>query len=454
MKTMNATRSRWMVPAVITAALLAFTANVARTPAGTVELGFTSPAAAQGASLKDVGEKFRQALFGGAKACRNEIKGLNVDSIKGVVGCLWKVLKNAAKEGVILLARVGWNTLADLLKTKGGPAAQKFLGNLVGKLTKFVPGLGGVAKAAVDALGTGTGMFADGVKACGVHITAISMPVLKKTLSCTWEALKKAGAGAALALAKNLWNELADGITRLGPKAATLVDKLVSKIPIAALRNIAGPLKAAIGTGSELLGGEVKKCGSKITTISLDVFKSVFQCGIAALKTAGKGALLALAKGLWGELANAIEKGGPAAGGLVDKLMSKLPIKSLASLGAVLKSAIGTGAGKLATDFRKCGDKITAISGVVFKAVFNCGIAAVKSAAKATGIAVVQGLWDEMVNMIGRNCTKAADLLGGLANKVAAVFGPAKALAATIGTALKSGCQGVTDKVANLNPVR
>lgn len=406
------------------------------------------PASAQ--SLSDVGTGFKNALMRDAKACKQHLTGFNLASVKNTFKCFVNALKNAAKAALLGLARAGWNTVADMLASKGGPAAQKALGSLLNKVGKLIPGLTGVSRALQGALGAGAKHLATGVKACGSKITALNLGVLKSVFGCAVTALKGAAGVALLAAARNLFDEAVAFLKTSPAKAKSLFSKLAGKLPVPA--GIKNAVINGIGAGAAQFADSAATCRQHITEISGAAAKATFSCLGQALKGALKSTGLAIARNLFDEAVGFLKTSPAKAKQLFTKLTAKLPVP--ASIKNAVLGGIKAGAGAFADQAATCRKFITELSGAAAKATFGCVANALKGALKAAGVEIVRSLFDQFTSFVQRNCTKAADKLGALASKVGSVFRPARGLAANIGTALKAACNGVVDKVASLNPVR
>src|SRR5207237_1360877 len=103
-------------------------------------------------------------------------------------------------------------------------------------------------------------------------------------------------------------------------------------------------INGIVDSGGDTLVTEAAKCQDKITAISLDAAKETFTCLGQALKTAGKSALVGIAKGLWDEFIKLLNTGCGKATEKLRELAGKLAaaIPQVKSMVEPVVSAIGT----------------------------------------------------------------------------------------------------------------
>lgn len=208
------------------------------------------------------------------------------------------------------------------------------------------------------------------------------------------------------------------------------------------------------GTGKSFanaLADEAAACKSKLTAINAESLKAVFGCLLGAVKNAARGALLAMARGLYDDAIHLLKDKAPLAKQKLAELSGKITAvvpQAKQLLQPVIAGIVGAGGDALVAEAGKCREKIVALDVASLKATFTCLLAAVKSAGKTALVAIAQGLFDAFINQLRTGCAAATKKLEEFANKVVAVVPIARSLVGPAVSAIRSGCSGAVDKAA------
>jgi ElaB/YqjD/DUF883 family membrane-anchored ribosome-binding protein len=200
--------------------------------------------------LAEVGKGFASSLAGEAAGCRDKITGINLESVKGVFGCLIEAVKKTAKEALVNLMKALYDKGLELLKANA-PAGKAKLQELAGKITAILPAAKSVIDPVLGGLDTGGEAFVEEAAKCKDHIKALDLESVKATFTCLGQAAKTGAKAGAVAIVQGLFDEfvrlLRSGCGMATQKLAALAEKVAAVVPQA--KSLVGPAIEAVQNG-------------------------------------------------------------------------------------------------------------------------------------------------------------------------------------------------------------
>jgi hypothetical protein len=313
---------------------------------------------------------------------------------------------------------------------------------------------------ALDLSGVGEAFkssVANDVGQCREKITGLNMESVKGVLGCLVDALKKAAANALVGLAKALYDEGVNLLRTNAPAAKEKLQALADKLGaiFSPVKPIAAAVIAGIGAGSSAFADQAATCRDKIVALDLESAKGVFECLKSALSGSLKVAGGEMVRSLFDQAIDLLRTNAPAAKEKLQSLADKLaavfsPVRAIA--GPVI-AGINAGSTQFVDEAAKCREQITGLNKESAQGVFGCLKTAFTGAVKTAGIEAVKGFFDEFLDLLRSNCGRAAAKLAELVGKVASVIPQAQSLSGTVLDALNNGCNGALDKAKGLVPI-
>jgi hypothetical protein len=313
-----------------------------------------------------------------AALCRSTITGLNLESAKGVFGCLKLALRSGATAaGARMAGRLFDQFVRDL--RAAAPAAKAKLRALSAMLATVVPAVKALAKPILDAVGPATAALADDALVCRSTITGLNAATAKGVFQCLALVFRKrletAGASVAQALYDQFVSALRASVSKAKTKLQELTAKLAAALPSA--RSLAKPVLDALDSRAARAAPDAALCRRMITGFNPDSAKGLYGCLALALRGAAGAAAnsIGTARALFQAFAQMLRTNVAMArtmlNALADVLSGALPTaKSLAAkIGGRLRA---TAAGPLAGRIVECSARLQRIDAQSAGAVLGC----------------------------------------------------------------------------------
>jgi hypothetical protein len=417
------------------------------TAAALLTLGFSDPAKAL--DLSSAGQQFSKTLADEAAPCKGKITGLNLESFKGVLGCLVTALKKAAMNALVEVAKSLYDEAMNLLRTNA-PAAKAKLQDLVDKLAAAFPPVRALANPILAGLGAGSAQFVDEGAKCRDRITGIDRESATGVFECLKSALSGAAVTAGVTAVQALFDEfvnlLRTNVTAAQGKLRSLVDKLAAAFP--PVRALAEPVVAGLNAGSSAFVDAAAGCKGEIKGLNRESATGVFNCLKTAFSSAAKTGGTAAAQALFDEFIGLLRTKAPAAQAKLKAVADRVaqafpPIRAVAD---PVIAGIGAGSSAFVEDAAKCKDSITGMNKESAMGVFNCLRIALSASMKTAEITALQAAFDEFINLLRTDASAAQAKLRTLADNLARAFAPVRALADPVIGGIDAGAASLIDQ--------